>query len=65
VQTQWRVGFGGATGLDYPGCEAAARMAGIEVTADLFDGLRVCEAAAMQAMSERQERERQRAQWHN
>lgn len=27
VQTQWRTGLAGATGLDYPGVEAALRLA--------------------------------------
>ena len=49
--TQWRfAGMNGVrTGLDYAGVEAAARMAGIEVTGDLFDRLRIMERTALAA----------------
>jgi len=53
VQTQWRHGFAGPTGLDYVGVEACMRMAGIKRTDELFDGLQVMEFAALQAIGER------------
>lgn len=53
--TQWRLaGMSGVpTGLDYAGVEAAARMAGIEMTEDLFGRLRVMERAALAEMMSR------------
>lgn len=51
VQTQWRYSFGGPTGLDYTGVEAAMRLAGIQQSADLFDGLQVMEVAALREMN--------------
>jgi hypothetical protein len=53
VQTQWRSSFAGLTGLDYTGVEAAMRMAGIERTPEIFDGLQVMEFTALKAMSEK------------
>lgn len=53
VQTQWRHGFNGPTGLDYPGVEATMRMARIARTVELFDGLQVMEFAALKALQER------------
>jgi hypothetical protein len=52
--TQWRhAGLSGMpSGLDYPGVEAAARMAAIDVTPDLFRRLRVMERAALAALEE-------------
>lgn len=57
VSTQWRtVWVGGLeggrlmrTGLDYQGARAGLEMAGVKVDADLFDGLRVMERAAIEA----------------
>lgn len=53
--TQWRLaGMSGLpTGLDYAGVEAAARMAGIEMSEDLFGRLRVMERAALAEMTSR------------
>lgn len=39
--------------MDYAGVEAAARLAGIDVTPPLFADLRIMEAAALRAMAER------------
>lgn len=52
--TQWRrAGMAGiATGLDYPGVEAAARMMGIAVTPRLFRDLQTMEAAALGVFQE-------------
>jgi hypothetical protein len=56
VQTQWRVGFSGATGLDYAGVEAAARLRGTALTADTFDRLQVLERAWLAALGDVRER---------
>jgi hypothetical protein len=54
--TQWRyAGISGVpTGLDYQGVEAAARLAAIETTPDMFRRLRVLERAAIDAIAEQQ-----------
>ncbi len=57
VQTQWRVGMSGPTGLDYAGVEAALRLSAVGDPAEVFAGLRVCEAAALDAWRERRERD--------
>lgn len=51
VQTQWRrIGMADGTtrvqGLDYTACEAGFRMAGIEMTPDLWDAVQVIEQGA-------------------
>jgi hypothetical protein len=55
VQTQWRVGFGGATGLDYPAVFATMdRMLRNETQERkdaLFRDLQVVERAALDEMS--------------
>lgn len=52
VATQWRVagGIGGAVriGLDYAAAEAGLRLAGIEVTPDLWDEVCLIEAGALE-----------------
>jgi hypothetical protein len=53
--TQWRylavAGLGGGSvrrvGLDYPGVTAAAAMAGISVTEDVFDAIRIMEGTVL------------------
>lgn len=55
--TQWRwVSFGFAdparVGLDYAGLSAAAQLDGIEITPEIFAGIRIMEAAALAAFSE-------------
>jgi hypothetical protein len=54
--TQWRrAGMNAiATGLDYAGVEAAARLACLQTDPATFDGLRIMEAAALNAMREKQ-----------
>lgn len=52
VQTQWRTGpMGSVIGLDYVAVDAAIRMSGITITPETFDGLRIMESAALEAMS--------------
>jgi hypothetical protein len=52
--TQWRhAGMTGVpTGLDYAGVEAAARMAGLQPTPDVFRDLRHLEAGIIEALAE-------------
>lgn len=58
VQTQWRVGHSGATGLDYAG--VAAFLDEMGVRADerrgVFSGIRACERATLDAWSEQRAR---------
>jgi hypothetical protein len=51
--TQWRFAEGLPVSLDYPGVEAAARLAGIAMTPELFADIRIMERAAVEAMRER------------
>ena len=51
VQTQWASGMGGATGLDYMRVRAGLEMAGIEVTPELFQSLRLMESAALEVFA--------------
>ena len=55
--TQWRVGAGGATGLDYAAAYPLMdrRAASPEEWEDLFYALRVMESAALEAMAEERE----------
>ncbi|WP_312387731.1 DUF1799 domain-containing protein [Pseudomonas sp.] len=52
--TQWRVGPGGASGLDYTAIPAAASMLGIKRRdlTDIFPDLRVMEVEALAVMAE-------------
>lgn len=51
--TQWRWGpEGRPVGLDYGAIRPAAELSGITPTPELFDDLRVMEAAALEAMGE-------------
>lgn len=55
VQTQWRVGMAGPTGLDYQGVEAAIRMsrlAGPRRVPVLLADLQIMERAALAAWAE-------------
>lgn len=52
LQTQWRAGPAGATGLDYAGVRAYLDELGIEPgpeRRELFECLRACENAALEA----------------
>lgn len=52
VQTQWRHGFGGATGLDYTAVDVAMRRLRIEdEDGGIFAGLQVMEYGALRAMT--------------
>lgn len=53
--TQWRVGMGGATGLDYTAIIAALQYHECDKT--MFDDLRTIERGALSAMAERRKKE--------
>ena len=52
MQSQWRVGFAGPTGLDYAALPAVLSLLGVPADAhpDTFDCLRVMEAEALAVM---------------
>lgn len=52
MSTQWRVGMGGATGLDYAALPAVMAMLCIEESErpQVFEDLRIMESAAIVAM---------------
>lgn len=53
--TQWRIGMGGATGLDYTTVPVVLRLRAVPRTEwpHLFEDLRVMESAALEAMREK------------
>ena len=51
VQTQWRIGMSGATGLDYNAIRWTFEMYGVSDQREMFEGLQVMEAAALGAMN--------------
>lgn len=53
VQTQWSVGMGGPTGLDYTRVRAGLELAGVQVTPELFQQLRILESGALSALNKR------------
>ena len=53
VQTQWSTGMGGPTGLDYARMQAGLGMAGVHVTAELFEQLRLIESGALEGMAKK------------
>jgi predicted peroxiredoxin len=55
VQTQWRSGMGGATGLDYAGVRAYLDESGLagDERKDIFTGIRAAEGATLQAWAEK------------
>ncbi len=58
VQTQWRTGMGGATGLDYAGVRAYIELhLPRRRWAEVFDGVCACERATLDVWAERRERE--------
>lgn len=61
LQTQWRVGMAGATGLDYASCIAhlhACGLQGDDFLAD-WEAIREAEAATLSVWAEDRERDRQ------
>lgn len=54
VNTQWRLTpVGGVIGLDYAAVRSAVCLAQLNVTPDMFDGLRVMEDAAVEALNKK------------
>lgn len=53
IATQWRVGPGGAVGLDYPGAKVALDAYRIDLTAELLGDLQTLEHAALQAWADK------------
>lgn len=49
--TQWRVGNGGATGLDYNALPVVAKAHGIKLKRAVLDGIRVMENEALRVMA--------------
>ena len=50
--TQWRIGMGGPTGLDYATLPVVAESLRIKLTPARFDGVRVMEGEALRVMGE-------------
>lgn len=51
--TQWRIGMGGATGLDYAVLPLVAKKLGIRLTPARFAGVQIMEGEALRVMSAR------------
>jgi len=62
VQTQWRIGMGGPTGLDYAGIEALMRMRNVSRAErpELIEGLQVMEVVALEEFAAKAERDQRR-----
>lgn len=63
MQTQWRVGHAGATGLDYAGVRAYLDEADLapDERRSVFAGIRACEIATLEVWAdERERKERER-----
>lgn len=52
MATQWRVGFGGAIGLDYSVIETVARLIGVRLKKATFEGLQLMESEALKVFAE-------------
>jgi sirohydrochlorin ferrochelatase len=61
VQSQWRVGMGGATGLDYAAVYRVAETIGVDLDDTVLPLLQTLEAEQLDDWQERAERERDRA----
>lgn len=56
VQTQWSIGMAGPTGLDYTRVRAGLELAGMQVTPELFQKLRILESAALSALARKEKK---------
>ena len=54
LQTQWRVGMGGYTGLDYGAAQWLFSLYQIKKPSELLEDLQVMEAAVLEAMAKRE-----------
>ena len=53
VQTQWRQGFGGPTGLDYPAVFQTMDRIGVrDADGEIFAGLQIMERAALNCQAQ-------------
>ena len=58
MQTQWRIGRGGATGLDYAGVRAYLDEAELgEARRDVWRGILACERATLEVWAENRKKE--------
>lgn len=55
VQGQWRVGFGGPTGLDWPAVERIAALLRVPVTTRLWQQMHALEQTELAIIMERRE----------
>ncbi len=62
VQSQWRVGMNGATGLDYVAVFLVADKLGLEVSSDVFRFLQTLEVAQLSEWNQAAEKTRARAE---
>lgn len=53
VQGQWRVGFGGPTGIDWPAVESIARVLRVPVTPRLWQQMHALEQTELILLMER------------
>ena len=62
LQTQWRAGMAGATGLDYAGVRAWLDESGLppDQRRAVWDGVRAAERETLAVWAEQREREQQR-----
>ena len=54
LDTQWRVGINGATGLDYVAAKLIMDIEGVTDYPLFFDDVRIMEAAALREMNKEQ-----------
>ena len=61
VQTQWRVGMAGASGLDYAGVRAFLDEQDLgDDRREVFAGIQACERATLEVWAEQRERDQAR-----
>ncbi len=65
VQSQWRIGMAGATGLDYPAVYRVAETIGVEIDDDVLSLLQALEAEQIESWGEKAERDRAKSQKGN
>jgi len=52
LQTQWRIGFSGATGLDYQAVDMVARVQGIRLDRVMLEKIQALEGAQLKRWAE-------------
>lgn len=62
IQSQWRIGMGGATGLDYVAAYRVAETIGVEIDDEVLPLLQVLEAEQLETWGDRAERDRAKGQ---